>query len=544
MTTPGTPPRLLIVDDEAAHMRALCDTLGPQGYATTGFTGADAALDALRAAPFELLLADLAMPGTDGIALVQAARGIDPDLACIIMTGEGTIASAVQAMKVGALDYILKPCKLSAVLPVLRRALETRQLRMDNARLEQQLREHAAVLDALNKDLDHARREAERSNKAKSAFLATMSHELRTPLNAILGFAQILNSETMPTTPEQKRSFAKHILQAGRHLLTLINEVLDLAKVESGALTLSIEPVALKDVLQECQAMAAPLAEQRGIAVSFPDARAAHVLCDRIRLKQVLINLLSNAIKYNREHGSVSVECAQAPGGRVRIGVRDTGAGLDAEQLAQLFQPFNRLGRDAGTEEGAGIGLALTRHLVQLMGGEIVAASTVGVGTIFEVDFAACAAVGSAAQGADSPAVPAPAVRRSHTRSTLLYIEDNPANLKLIEEIIRPRTDLRLLAAPSGKSGIELARLHLPHVILLDINLPDFDGYEVRRILRSDPRTAQIPVIAVTASAMPVDVKRGMDAGFFRYITKPIDIDAFTAAIDSALTSAAIHRTD
>ena len=527
--------RMLVVDDEELHVRALCDTLRMQGYDMTGFSEAKDALEALRQGSFELLLADLMMPGTDGIALVQAARAIDPDLACIIMTGEGTIASAVQAMKVGALDYILKPCKLSAMMPVLARALETRQLRIDKASLEKQVREHAAVLLELNASLEQARREADRSNASKSVFLATMSHELRTPLNAILGFAQILNSETLPTTPEQKRAFSKHILQAGKHLLVLINEVLDLARVESGALTMSIEPVGVAQVFQECEALIAPLADKRGIAVTFPPAGDACVLCDRTRLKQVLINLLSNAIKYNREHGTVTVCCEVGRDGRIRIGVRDTGAGLDAAQLGQLFQPFNRLGRDVGVEEGTGIGLALTRHLVELMGGAIHVESTVDVGSTFWTEFAACAqAVPARAEGGAA----AVSLRRSRSCRTVLYIEDNPANLDLVQEILRPRSDLRLISAPDGQEGIDLARQHLPHVILVDINLPGFDGYEIRRILRADPRTARIPVIAVSASAMPGDVKRGLDAGFYRYITKPIDIDAFTAAIDTALAMA------
>ncbi|MES2152060.1 MAG: response regulator [Pseudomonadota bacterium] len=535
--------RILIVDDEAAHVRALCDTLRAQGFETVGCDNAQDALEVLGESRFELLLADLMMPGTDGITLVQAARNIDPDLACIIMTGEGSIASAVQAMKVGALDYILKPCKLSAVLPVLARALETRQLRIGNARLEGQLREHAAELAALNLDLDQARREAERSNHAKSVFLATMSHELRTPLNAILGFAQILNSETLPSTAEQKKGFARHILQAGKHLLTLINEVLDLARVESGSLTMSIEPVALGPVLLECEALIVPLAERRGIALRFPEAVEAQLMCDRMRLKQVMINLLSNAVKYNREAGSVTVHWQVDGGGRVRIGVRDTGAGMAPDQLAQLFQPFNRLGRDAGIEEGTGIGLALTRHLVELMGGVIGVESMVEVGSTFWIEFDACPLAelpqGALPAGAAADGVP---VRRSRSRHTLLYIEDNPANLKLVEEIIRPRADLQLLSAPDGQHGIELARKHLPQLILVDINLPGFDGYEIQRILRADPRTAQIPVIAVSASAMAGEVRRGFDAGFYRYITKPIDIDVFTAAIDSALKLTAMRQ--
>ena len=378
--------RILIVDDEAAQMRALCDTLRDQGYETVGFVSAAAALAALDTNSFELLLADLMMPEMDGIALVQAARKLDADLACVIMTGQGTIASAVGAMKVGALDYILKPFKLSAVVPVLARALETRQLRKDNAMLEQRLRDHAAELDAANKQLDQARQLADKANQEKSRFLSNMSHELRTPLNSIIGFAQILSSTTLPSTPEQKKGFASNILQSGRHLLTLINEILDLAKIESGTVALALEPVALDAVLLECRAMIEPLARQRGIQLRFPEEGAVQVLAARTRLKQVLINLLSNAVKYNREGGVVIVRWSATPAGRVCIAVQDTGAGLDPAQLEAIFQPFNRLGREAGEVEGAGLGLALTRHLVEWMRGQITVASAVGVGTTFRIE--------------------------------------------------------------------------------------------------------------------------------------------------------------
>ena len=539
----AAPIRVLVVDDEAGHVRALCDTLGAQGYATRGCGSTQAALEIIGHEPFELLLADLIMPGSGGIELVKAARAIDPDLACIIMTGEGSIASAVQAMQVGALDYILKPCKLSAILPVMGRALETRQLRIANAALERQVREHAAALAALNVDLEQARCEADRSNEMKSVFLATVSHELRTPLNAILGFAQILNSDTLPSTPAQKKIFISHILQAGKHLLVLINEVLDLARVESGTLTVSIEPVGLAPVLAECAALMAPLAERRQITLHFPTAVATHVLCDRMRLKQVLINILSNAIKYNRERGSVTVTCVPAADGTVRIGVSDTGAGLDASQLEQLFQPFNRLERDAGVEEGTGIGLALTRHLVELMNGTISVESTVDVGSTFWVVLPACAQIAPP----DRQAAYANGVGRtrpSRTLSTLLYIEDNPANLRLVEEIVRPRADLHLLSATEGHAGIALARQHLPHVILVDIHLPGIDGFEIRRLLRADPRTARIPVIAMTARAMPGDIARGKEAGFYSYLTKPIDIDLFSAVVDRALAEQARSADD
>ncbi|MBA5689293.1 ATP-binding response regulator [Rugamonas apoptosis] len=566
MNEPGDRPRILIVDDEAAHMQALCSTLRDHGYDTRGYDTGQAALDALRPGAYDLLLADLMMPGMDGIMLVQAARAIDPDLASIIMTGEGSIASAVRAMKVGALDYIIKPFKVSTILPVLARALETRMLRLENAKLESQLRAHAAEMDALNQDLEVARQQAERANQEKSTFLSHMSHELRTPLNAILGFAQILTSDKLPSTPDEKQAFARHILQAGRHLLTLINEVLDLAKIESGAMTLSLEPVALARVFQECQAMIQPLATRRGIELRFPARAPAHVLADRTRLKQVLINLLSNAVKYNRERGTVALDCVAAQPGRVRIAVRDTGAGLTAAQLALIFQPFNRLGQEGSAEEGTGIGLALTKRLMEAMRGQIGVASMVGVGSTFWIElpatdagvavspelvaFTPVAPLPAPAPGADVSADvrAAGSVTASVAASvaaalpvtpdgghTLLYVEDNPANLQLIADLLRLRRGVALLSATDGEQGLALARQHRPHLILMDIHLNGMDGLETRRRLLADPATAHIPVIAISASAMPEQVRHNMAAGFFRYLTKPIDVAAFTEAVDSAL---------
>ena len=410
--------RILVVDDELAQMRALCDTLGQRGYRTVGCGSGEEALQLMQAAEmqaaqaamarraggapgdededgddgarFHLLLSDLMMPGLDGIALVQAARAIDPDLACIIMTGEGSIGSAVQAMQVGALDYILKPFRVSAVLPVIARALETRKLRIMNASLERRLREHAVQLVRINEELQVARQQADRANQAKSAFLSNMSHELRTPLNAILGFSQILASDHLPSSTAQKKQFAGNILQASRHLLRLINDILDLAKVESGALTLESEKVPLSQVLQECRTLVDPLARVRGVELRLTVGDNASVTADRVRLKQVLINLLSNAIKYNRDHGTVSVHCAEMGQERLRVSVQDTGAGLNEAQLAAMFQPFNRLGQEGGTQEGTGLGLVMTRHLVEKMGGEIGVVSTPGMGSTFWVALPGC----------------------------------------------------------------------------------------------------------------------------------------------------------
>jgi len=384
-------------------------------------------------------------------------------------------------------------------------------------------------------ELTNAKSVAEKANLAKSEFLSSMSHELRSPLNAILGFAQLMESDSPPPTPTQTNSIAQ-ILQAGWHLLKLIDEILDLAKIESGRVPLSPEPVSLAEVMLECRGMIEPLAQQRGIQMTFPVSDIPHfVLADRTRLKQVLINLLSNSIKYNIKRGRVEVTCAAGAPGRIRVSIRDTGAGLSPEKLAQLFQPFNRLGQEAGGEEGTGIGLVMAKRLVELMRGVIGVESAVGLGSVFWFELLAVNAPHLSVEAGDTePLAQAAAPREAHLR-TLLYIEDNPANLCLVEQIISRHPEIHLLTAVNGGSGVEMARLSQPDVILMDINLPDINGFEALKILRSDLATAYIPVVAISANALPRDIKKGLQAGFFRYITKPIRVREFMEAVNVAL---------
>src|SRR5271167_4480836 len=391
------------------------------------------------------------------------------------------------------------------------------------------------ALQETNLALQGAKLTAEKANLAKSDFLSSMSHELRSPLNAILGFAQLIESGTPPPTAAQRQSIDQ-ILQAGWYLLVLINEILDLALIESGKLSLSREPVSLTEVLSECRGMIEPLALKNGIGLTFPCFDdAPFIKADRNRVKQVLINLLSNAIKYNRADGTVQVMCTMNDGQRTRIGVHDTGNGLPPEKLAQLFQPFNRLGQETGSEEGTGIGLVVSKRLVELMGGEIGAESTVGVGSVFWIElYSAHAPHLVAAVTGLKEAVPA----RTHTGAplrTLLCVEDNPANLMLVEKLMERRPDIRLLVAKDGIRGVEMARASRPDVILMDINLPGINGIVALGILAEDPQTASIPVVALSANAMPSDIEKGLAAGFFRYLTKPIKVNEFMDTLDSAL---------
>ncbi|HBF47059.1 MAG TPA: hybrid sensor histidine kinase/response regulator [Shewanella frigidimarina] len=386
-----------------------------------------------------------------------------------------------------------------------------------------------------NIELENAKAVAEKANLAKSDFLSSMSHELRTPLGAILGFAQLMESSTPAPPPAQKRSIAQ-ILKAGWYLLELINEILDLALIESGKLPMSLEAVSLSEVMQECVLMSEPQAQLHDIKVVFTRSTTKDFLnVDRTRLKQVIINLLSNAIKYNRKGGSVILEHSQSSDDMMRFSVRDTGEGLSAEQLGQLFQPFNRLGQEANNQEGTGIGLVVSKRLVESMGGVIGVQSTVGVGSVFWFELKRTDEPVS--NLADSAIMVTETLQYedSERLQTLLYVEDNPANLMLVENIISRRPNLRFLSAADAIQGIEMAHTHQPDVILMDINLPGISGLVALKILRESPITASIPVVALSANAIPRDIEKGLDAGFFHYLTKPLRINEFLKTLDIAL---------
>ncbi|MDP1538357.1 MAG: ATP-binding protein [Burkholderiales bacterium] len=384
-------------------------------------------------------------------------------------------------------------------------------------------------------ELQRAMATAEKANLAKSDFLSSMSHELRTPLSAILGFAQLMDSGSPTPTASQKRSIDQ-ILKAGWYLLELINEILDLALIESGKLPLSLETILLNEVVRECQAMIEPQAESHGIRITFPRFEIPYfVNADRTRVKQILINLLSNAIKYNKTGGTVVVDCIASAPGRMRICIKDSGEGLAPEKLTQLFQPFNRLGKETGIEEGTGIGLMVSKRLVELMGGNIGVESIVGMGSMFWFELNQTTEPQRSADATHPLAEAQAQVQAGAQLRTLLYVEDNPANLMLVEDLITRRPDIRLLSTMDGNRGVEMARASQPDVILMDINLPGLSGIQALKILRADPLTAHIPVVALSANAIPRDIERGLAAGFFRYLTKPIKINEFMDMLDVTL---------
>lgn len=368
-----------------------------------------------------------------------------------------------------------------------------------------------------------ARESAQRANQAKSEFLSSMSHELRTPMNAILGFGQLMEYDD--TLPEEHQDSVKEILKAGAHLLELINEVLDLAKVESGKIELSLEPLALSPVVEECLALVGPLAAQHDVLLDYQGLSSAVVRADNTRLKQVILNLLSNAIKYNRAGGSVSVDVQPEGTERLRVRVTDTGRGIPQARLAELFQPFSRLDAENSPIEGTGIGLSITRRIVDMMGGKVDVHSEVGVGSTFWFELP-CAELDERSS-ADSQTRSFNPVSPTDSDQLVLYIEDNRPNLKLVAQILERVPHVRLLSAPTPELGIELAMAHRPALILLDINLPGMDGYQVLEVFKMQATLKHTPVIAVTANAMPRDIERGMAAGFTDYLAKPLDVTLF-----------------
>jgi signal transduction histidine kinase/ActR/RegA family two-component response regulator len=387
-------------------------------------------------------------------------------------------------------------------------------------------------------ELRQAQAAAESASAAKSEFLSSMSHELRTPLNAILGFAQLLQRDKKPALNERQLGMLEHVMKGGEHLLRLIDEVLDLSRIEAGGVALSLEPVQVAQVLTEVKTTLGAMASRAGIELRIVGLASdlPQIVADRTRFAQILMNYGSNSIKYGRRGGSVTF-LATALDSFVRVTVVDTGLGIAADKHDKIFIAFQRAGQETGPIEGTGIGLALSKRLAELMGGRVGFRSVAGEGSEFWVDLPAHAARRSQ---------PAPKVEISNQQSSpltagegpaykIVYVEDNPSNVAFMEALLGAFERVALMTAPTAEIGIELVRAHLPAVVIMDINLPGMSGFEALRQLREWPETRDIPVIALSAAAMPRDTKRGEQAGFVRYLTKPVKVDQLTSLLETLL---------
>jgi len=559
--------RILVVEDSPTQLQRLRFLLAGQGYEVETASNGKEALEKVHTPRPDLIVSDVTMPELDGFALCRAIRSSEAtrDIPFIMLTARTSALDIMSGLECGADNFIPKSFDDEYLLERISRIfmhLEHRKrerLDMEVAltlgekkitvtvdrqqiiellfsTLEELSRSHDQLTRA-NRELRKAKAETERASHAKSQFLSRVSHEFRTPLNSIMGFGQLL--EMADLTPDDQDS-VRRILSAGRHLLDLINETLDIGRIEAGELTLSLEPVRTVDVLTEAVELVEPLAAERGIEVRGDMAACnLHVLADRQRLKQVLLNLLSNAVKYNRQGGEVALGCREGEDGRLRMEVTDTGYGIAAENLERLFVPFDRVGAEetAGVE-GTGLGLALARRLVEAMGGTMGVHSEVGSGSTFWVELPlAKDHPGAGADAEASAELAASAVRAPAGAGTVLYVEDNLSNLNLVERILSRSPDIKLLVAMQGRLALDLARQHRPDLILLDLHLPDVPGAEVLKQLQADPATHAIPVVVVTADASAGQVRRLLSAGARDYLAKPFEVRRFLELVHDTLST-------
>jgi len=487
----------------------------------------------------------------EDVSRLRILAGTESQSGYTILTGEPVIAENFSIEKRFKIGDMLQHCKITSGISVMIAAGEQpmgvlvafsqppKKFTQDDVHFLQSV---ANVLTAAiarqhaEETIRQASDQAEKANRAKSEFLSRMSHELRTPLNAILGFTQLLELEK--TTPSQAESI-EHISRAGRHLLSLINEVLDVARLEAGRLALHIEPIQVSEFLRSTVDLIGPLAQRHEITLAIDNGNSLgemHVLADRQRLKQVLLNLLSNAVKYNRRGGSISVALSMQPFERLRISVVDTGSGISSEKMARLFIPFERLGAESTEIEGTGIGLALSRGIMDALDGDLGVESIEGQGSTFWVELPMADEPPPLAPILQAPPIlpPLPTIRAS----TLLYIEDQDLNLRLVERILVQHPEYKLISTMQGRLGLEFAREHRPDLILLDLNLPDIPGEEVLARIKADPDIRGIPVIMVSADAMGDRIEKLLSSGASNYLTKPYKVAEFLRVIGETLANA------
>jgi PAS domain S-box-containing protein len=443
----------------------------------------------------------------------------------------------VEALRARRLAYHRAPSGAFEMLTA-----EGRNLRI----IERKTPEHGTVSlivditdDALREaELREARSQAEAASAAKSEFLASMSHELRTPLNAILGFAQLLQRDRKEPLSERHQERLGHVMRGGEHLLRLIDDVLDLARIEAGRITISLESVGLREVIEEVVTTLGPMAARAGVdlaPVTLP-ADLPNVVVDRTRLAQILMNFGSNAIKYGKQGGHVRFEIGRPDHKTVRVAVADDGLGIPADKLDKIFEPFQRAGQETGPIEGTGIGLAISKRLAELMKGHVAFTSAVDRGSTFWIDVPVYKPLMGELSTIEAPTAPAPtSLTGDGPRHKVIYVEDNPSNIAFMRELMDDLPKIELITAPNAELGIELIRAHLPGVVIMDVNLPGMSGFEAVQRLRDWPETRAIPVIGLSAAALPRDTARAKEIGFYRYLTKPVKVDLLTAVLEELL---------
>lgn len=543
---------ILIVEDSPTQAAQLRRTLERNGFSVVAARNGAEALDLLQKQAPTLVISDVVMPGMSGFQLCSRIKADSQlkGIPVILLTSLSNPNDVIKGLQCAADSFIVKPYDDEALFGRIQYILANLQLRRQSAAEmgieilfagEKHLirADRMQMVDMLlstyetavqrNLALAAAKQEAERANRAKSEFLSRMSHELRTPLNAILGFSQLLEMDA--ATPHDRESVSQ-IIHAGSHLLELINEILDISRIEAGRVSIVPERVDAAELVEDCLALMAPLAQQRHIRIERPRERVsgAHVKADWQRLKQVLINLLSNAVKYNREHGTITVSFDSTGNDNLRIGIRDTGEGISPENITRLFTPFERLHAHQGIE-GSGLGLALAKRLVELMGGSIGIESKVGEGSLFWVELPKI----EAAAGSEGAACERSGSGAGKSVRTVLHIDDELSITRLVDNILARRPGIRTIAAMQGGLGLDLARQHHPAAILLDLDLPDMRGEEVLRQLQRDPDTCDIPVLILSVVADAEHISRLLAGGARGYLPKPLDLPRFLSALDEVL---------
>ena len=506
--------RILIVDDDKDFVEYQTTFLQGHNYIVMAASTAEQALQIQAEFQPQLALIDLVLEKENGIDVLDALLAVDRDIGCLMITGREEIGSALLALRHGAVDYLSKSVSTDELLSAFERAGEKIQLRQE-------------------------KQEIEYANKAKSEFLARMSHELRTPMNAILGFGQLLQIDNVNLNDEQKVGI-DHILVAGRHLLQLINEVLDIAKVDAGKMSLSTESISFNGVLDSALLLVEPLAINNGVIIQPVDTRTGcSVMADVQRLKQVFVNLLSNAVKYNRKGGQVKISCklvdtidSDSRPAMAHIAITDTGVGIKQEDHTKIFEPFQRVSLRGENIEGSGIGLTITKKMVELMDGNIGFESEYGKGSTFWIELPFAGENETGITDTELTHKPISTVLKAEKEKVILYIEDNPANLTLVESILKKYSPYTLLSAGTAERGIDVARVQLPDLILMDIDLPGMDGYEALEVLQAGAETSRIPVVAVSAHAMPEHIAKGEQSAFKEYLTKPIDVSELLRVLE------------